>query len=84
MEQNVSQLNQLIVQTGTVPRGETTRADSQVEVITTPQIIQQSEEQNAQMTELEPNPSNREGRTQSDGIGTDRENNVQINQCLEI
>ena len=32
MEQNVSQLNQLIVQTGTVPREETTRADSQVEV----------------------------------------------------
>ena len=32
------------------------------------------------MTEMEPNPLNREVRTQRDGIGTDRENNVQITQ----
>ena len=43
----MSQPNQLIVQTGPVPRGETIRADSQVEVIIPPQVSQQSEEQNA-------------------------------------
>ena len=80
MEQNVSQPNQLIVQSGTVPREETTRANSQEEVIIPPQISQQSEEQNAQMIEMEPNPLNIDVRTQRDGIGTDRESNVQITQ----
>ena len=61
-----------------MPREETTRANSQEEVIVPPQISQQSEEQNTQMTEMEPNPLNREVRTQRDGIGTDRESNVQI------
>ena len=80
MEQNVSQPNQLIVQSGTAPREETTRANSQEEVIVPPQISQQSEEQNAQMIEMEPNPLNIDVRTQRDGIGTDRESNVQITQ----
>ena len=40
MEQNVSQPNQLIVQSGTAPREETTRANSQEEVIIPPQISQ--------------------------------------------
>ena len=63
-----------------MPREETTRADSQVEVIIPPQIGQQSEEQNVQMTEMEPNPLNRDVRTQRDGMGTDRESNIPISQ----
>ena len=80
MEQNVSQPIQLIVQSGTVPREETTRAGSQEEVNIPLQISQQSEEQNAQMTEMEPNPLNIEVRTQRDGIETERESHVQITQ----
>ena len=80
MEQNVSQPNQLIVQSGTVPREETTRANSQEEVIIPPQISQQSEEQNVQMIEMEPNPLNIDVRTQRDSIGTNRESNVQVTQ----
>ena len=80
MEQNVSQPNQLNVQSGTVPREETTRAHSQEEVIIPPQISPQSEEQNAQMIEMEPNPWNIEVSTQRDGIRIDRESNVQITQ----
>ena len=65
MEQNVNQPNQLNVQFGTVPnREEATRAHSQGEVIIPPRISQQSEEQNAQMIEMEPNPLNIEVRTQ--------------------
>ena len=79
MEQNVNQPNQLIVQSGTAPnREEATRAHSQEEVIVPPRISQQSEEQNAQVIEMEPNLLNIEVRTQRDGIGTDRESNVQI------
>ena len=81
MEQNVSQPNQLIVQSGTAPnREEATQAHSQEEVIIPPRISQQSEEQNAQMIEMEPNPLNIEVRAQRDGVGTDRESNVQITQ----
>ena len=76
----MSQPNQLIVQSRTAPIEETTRANSQKEVIIPPQISQQSEEQNAQMIEMEPNPLNIDVRTQRDGIGTDRESNVQITQ----
>ena len=78
--QNVSQPNQLNAQSGTAPREETTRANSQEEVIIPPQINQQSEEQNAQMIEVASNPLNINVRTQRDGIGTDRESNVQITQ----
>ena len=46
-------------------------------------ICQQSEEQNAQMIEMEPNPLNIEVKTQRDGIGTDRESNVQINSTIQ-
>ena len=64
MEQNVSQPNPLIVQSGTVlNREEATRAHSQEEVVIPPRICQQSEEQNAQMIEMEPNPLNIEVRT---------------------
>ena len=80
MEQNVSQPNQLIVQSGTVPREDTTRAHSQEEVINPPQISPQSEEQDALMIEMEPNPLNIDVRTQRDGRGTARESNVQITQ----
>ena len=80
VEQNVNIPNQLNVQSGTVPREETIRANSQEEVIVPPQINQQSEEQNVQMIEMEPNPLNIEVRTQRDGIGTDRESNVPITQ----
>ena len=80
MEQNVNIPNQLNVQSGTVPREETVRANSQEEVIVPPQISQQSEEQNVQMIEMEPNPLNLEVRTQRDGIGIDRESNVPIIQ----
>ena len=80
MEQNVNIPNQLNVQSGTVPREETIRANSQEEVIIPPQISQQSEEQNVQMIEMEPNPLNIEVRTQRDGIETDRESNVPITQ----
>ena len=80
VEQNVNIPNQLNVQSGTAPREETIRADSQEEVIVSPQISQQSEEHNVQMIEMEPNPLNIEVRTQRDGIGTDRESNVPIIQ----
>ena len=80
VEQNVNIPNQLNVQSGTVPREENIRANSQEEVIVPPQISQQSEEQNVQMIEMEPNPLNIEVRTQRDGIGTDRESNVPITQ----
>ena len=79
IEQNASQPNHLIVQSGTTPnKEETTRAHSQKQVIIPPKICQHSEEQNAQMIEMEPNPLNIEVRTQRDGIGTDRESNVQV------
>ena len=80
VEQNVNIPNQLNVQSGTVPREETIRADSQEEVIVPPQISQQSEEQNVQMIEMEPNPLNIEVRTQRDGIGTNRDSNVPITE----
>ena len=53
-------------------REEAARDHSQEEVIIPPRICQQSEKQNAQMIEMEPNPSNIEVRTQRDGIRTDR------------
>ena len=80
MEQNVNIPNQQNVQSGTVPREETIRANSQEEVIVSPQISQQSEEHNVQMIEMEHNPLNIEVRTQRDGIGIDRESNVPIIQ----
>ena len=80
VEQNVNIPNQLNVQSGTVPREETIRANSQEEVIVPPQINQQSEEQNVQMIEMEPNPLNIDVRTERDGIETNRESNVQITQ----
>ena len=80
VEQNVNIPNQLNVQSGTAPREETIRANSQEEVIVPPQISQQSEEQNIQMIEMEPNPLNIEVRTQRDGTGTDKESNVPIIQ----
>ena len=79
VEQNVNIPNQLNVQSGTVPK-KLLRANSQEEVIVSPQISQHSEEQNVQMIEREPNPLNIEVRTQRDGIGSDRESNVPITQ----
>ena len=81
VEQNVNIPNQLNVQSGTLPRQETIRANSPEEVIIPPQINQQVEEQNVQVIEMEPNPLNIEVRTHRDGIGTDRENNVPITQA---
>ena len=80
MEQTVNIPNQLNVQSGTAPREEAIRATSQEEVIISPQISQQSEEQNVQMIAMEPNPLNIELRTQRNGIETDRESNAPIIQ----
>ena len=74
MEQSISQPNQLIVQSEAAPSREVAARDhSQEEVTIPPRICQQSEEQNAQMIEMEPNPSNIEVRTQRDDIRTVRE-----------
>ena len=80
VEQNVNIPNQMNVQSGTAPRQETIRASSPEEVIVPPQTNQQVEEQNVQMIEMKPNPLNIEVRTQRDGMGTDRENNIPITQ----
>ena len=69
------------MQSGTVSRQETMRASSPEEVIIPPQSNQQVEEQNVQVIEMEPNPLNIEVRTQRDGVGTNRENNVPITQA---
>ena len=81
VEQNVNIPNQLNVQSGTVPRQETIRASSPEEVFIPPQINQQVEEQNVHVIEMEPNQLNIEVRTQREGVGTDRENNVPITQA---
>ena len=83
VEQNGNIPNQLNVQSGTVQRQETIRASSPEEVIVPPQINQQVEEQNVPVIEMEPNPLNIEVRTQRDGIGTNRENNVPSTQPSE-
>ena len=83
VEQNVNIPNQLNVQSGTAPRQEIIRASSLEEVIVPPPSNQQVEEQNVHMIEMEPNPLNIEVRTQRDGMGTDRENNVPITQASE-
>ena len=79
IEQGASQPDQWTTQSGSMPnREEAARDHSQEEVIIPPRICQQSEEQSAQMIEMEPNPLNIEARTQSDGIRTVRESNVQV------
>ena len=78
MEQNVNLPNQLNVQSATAPREEATRAHSQEEIIIPLRVGQLAEEQNAQVRVMEPNLLNIDVRTQRDGIGTDRESNVQI------
>ena len=79
IEQGASQPDQWTTQSGSVPnREEAARDRSQEEVIIPPRICQQSEEQSAQMIEMEPNPLNIEARTQGDGIRTVRESNVQV------
>ena len=79
IEQGASQSDQWTTQSGSVPnREEAARECSQEEVIIPPRICQQSEEQSAQMIEMEPNPLNIEARTQGDGIRAVRESNVQV------
>ena len=53
------------------------------EVVVLPPSNQQVEEQNVWVIEMEPNPLNIEIRMQRDDMGTDRENNVPINQASE-
>ena len=56
-EQSASQPDQWATQSGSAPNREKAARDhSQGEVIIPPRICQQSEEQNAQMIEMEPNP----------------------------
>ena len=69
------------MQSGTVPRHETIRTNSPEEVIVPPPSNQQVEEQNVQAIEVEPNLLNIEVRMQRDDMGTDRENNIPINQA---
>ena len=71
------------MQSGTVPRNETIRTSSPEEVIILPPGNQQVEEQNVWVIEVEPNPLNIEVRMQRDDMGTDRENNILINQASE-
>ena len=81
VEQNVHIPNQLNVQSGTVPRHETSRTTSPEEVIAPPPSNQQVEEQGVHAIEMEPNPLNIEVRMQRDDVGTDRVNNVPIIQA---
>ena len=80
VEQNVNVPNQLNMQSGTVPRHETSRTTSPEEVIIPPPSYQQVEEQGVHAIEMEPNPLNIEVRMQRDDVGTDRVNNVPIIQ----
>ena len=81
VEQNVNIPNQLNMQSGTVPRHETSRTTSPEEVIIPPPSNQQVEEQGVHAIEMEPNPLNIEVRMQRDDVGTDRANNVPIIQA---
>ena len=80
MEQNVTMPNQLNVQSGTVPRHETSRTNSPEEVIIPPPSNQQVEEQSVHAIEMEPYPLNIEVRMQRGDMGIDGGNNVPIIQ----
>ena len=81
IEQGASQPDQWTTQSGSVPnREEAARDHSQEEVIIPPRICQQPDEQSAQMIDTGTNMMNIEARTQSDGIRTVRESNVQVTQ----
>ena len=70
-------------QSGSVPtREEVARDHSQEEVIITPRICQQPDEQSAQMIDMGTNTLNVEARSQRDGIRTALESNVQATQPL--
>ena len=71
------------MQSGTVPRLETSRTNSPEEVIIPPPSNQEVEEQSVHVIEMEPNPLNIEVRTQRDDMIMDGENNVPILQALE-
>ena len=76
-----SQPDQWTTQSGSASNTEEAARDrSQEEVIISPRISQQSEEQSAQSIEMEPNPLNIEVRTQDEGIRTVRESDVQVTQ----
>ena len=81
VQQNVHIPNQLNVQSGTMPRHETSRTTFPEEVIIPPLSSQQVEEQGVHMIEMEPNPLNIEGRMQRDDVGTNRANNVPVIQA---
>ena len=69
------------VQSGTVPRHETSRITSPEEVIVPPPSSQQVEEQGVHAIEMEPNPLNIEARMQRDDVGTNRADNVPVIQA---
>ena len=70
----------LSVQSGTVPRHETSKTNSTEEVIIAPPSNQQVEEQSVHAIEMEPNPLNIEVRMQRGDMGIDGGNNVPIIQ----
>ena len=76
VEQSIHILNQLNVQSGTVPGCKDSRTTSPEEVIIPPPSNQQIEEQGVHAIEMEPNPLNIEARMQRDHVGTNRVNNV--------
>ena len=83
VEQNVHIPNQLNVQSGTVPRHETSRTTAPEEVIIPLPSSQHIEEQGVHAIELEPNPLNRETRMQRDDVGMNRTDHVPIVQTSE-
>ena len=79
IEQSANQPDQQTTQSGSVPtREEVARDHSQEEVIITPTICQQPDEQSAQMIDMGTNTLNIEARSQRDGIRTALESNVQV------
>ena len=71
------------MQSGTVPRCETSRTTAPEEVIVPSSSSQHVEEEGLHAIELEPNPLNRETRMQRDDVRTNRTDHVPIVQTSE-
>ena len=83
IEQSANQPDQQTTQSGSAPtREEVARDHSQEEVIITPRICQQPDEQSAQMIDMGTNTLNIEARSQKDGIRIALESNVQATRPL--
>ena len=83
VEQNAHIPNQLNVQSGNVPRCETSRTTASEEDIIPPPSSQHVEEQGVHAIELEPNSLNRETRMQRDDVGMNRTDHAPIVQTSE-